>query len=159
MVNSRGEVIGVNTAVILPAQGICFAIAINTAKYVTGLLIRDGKIRRSYLGLGGQTIFMPKHLARRFGVSSGVLVLSVEKGSPAERAGLAEGDLIVQFDDKSITSVDDLHLNLTEQKIGVRTAVTILRRSEKIVLSALPEESRSRDKVAKTDSDTQRQKP
>ena len=101
---------------------------------------------------------MPRHLVRRFGVSSGVLVLSVEKGSPAERAGLAEGDLIVQFDDKSITSVDDLHLNLTEQKIGVRTALTILRRSEKIVLSALPEESRSRDKVAKIDSDTQRQK-
>ena len=158
LVNSRGEVIGVNTAVILPAQGICFAIAINTAKYVTGLLIRDGKIRRSYLGVGGQNIFMPRHLVRRFGVSSGVLVLSVEKGSPAERAGLAEGDLIVQFDDKSITSVDDLHLNLTEQKIGVRTALTILRRSEKIVLSALPEESRSRGKVAKIDSDTQRQK-
>jgi len=158
LVNSRGEVIGVNTAVILPAQGICFAIAVNTAKYVTGLLIRDGKIRRSYLGVGGQNIFMPRHLVRRFGVSSGVLVLSVEKGSPAERAGLAEGDLIVQFDDKAITSVDDLHLNLTEQKISVRTALTILRRSEKIVLSALPEESRSRGKVAKTDSATQRQK-
>jgi len=158
LVNSRGEVIGVNTAVILPAQGICFAIAINTAKYVTGLLIRDGKIRRSYLGVGGQNIFMPRHLVRRFGVSSGVLVLSVEKGSPAERAGLAEGDLIVQFDDKPITSVDDLHLNLTEQKIGVRTPLTILRRSEKIVLSALPEESRSRGKVPKIDSDTQRQK-
>jgi S1-C subfamily serine protease len=158
LVNSRGEVIGVNTAVILPAQGICFAIAINTAKYVTGLLIRDGKIRRSYLGLGGQTIVMPRHLVRRFGVSSGVLVLSVEKGSPAERAGLAEGDLIVQFDDKPITSVDDLHFNLTEQKIGVTTALTILRRSEKIVLSALPEESRSRDKVPKIDSATQRPK-
>jgi S1-C subfamily serine protease len=156
LVNSRGQVIGVNTAVILPAQGICFAIAINTAKYVTGLLIRHGKIRRSYLGLGGQNVAIPRHLVRRFGISSGVLVLSVEKGSPAERAGLAEGDLIVQLDDKPITSVDDLHLNLNQEKIGVRTALTILRRSEKIVLWALPEESRSRGKLPKTDSESQR---
>ena len=158
LVNSRGQVIGVNTAVILPAQGICFAIAINTAKYVTGLLIRHGKIKRSYLGLGGQNIVIPKHLVRGFGVSSGVLVLSVEKGSPAERAGLAEGDLIVQFDDKPIASVDDLHRNLNEEKIRVRTALTILRRSEKFVLWALPEESRSRDKLPKADSDTQQRK-
>ncbi len=144
LVDSRGAVIGVNTAVILPAQGICFAIGINTAKYVAGLLIRHGKIRRSYLGVGGQNISIPRHLVRQFRAPSGVLVLSVEKKSPAERAGLADGDLIIGFDEKPITSVDELHRNLTEEKIGVRIELTIIRRSERMALSVVPEESRWR---------------
>jgi len=145
LVNSRGEIIGVNTAIILPAQGICFAIAVNTAKYVSGLLIRNGKIRRSYLGVGGQNVSIPRQLARRVGASSGVLVHSVEKASPAERAGLAEGDVIIGLDSSPITSVDDLHSRLTEEKIGVSTNLTVLRRGEKIVTPVSPEESRPRD--------------
>jgi len=143
LVNSRGEIIGVNTAIILPAQGICFAIAVNTAKYVSGLLIRNGKIRRSYLGVGGQNVSIPRQLARRVGASSGVLVHSVEKASPAERAGIAEGDVIIGLDASPITSVDDLHSRLTEEKIGVSTNITLLRRAEKIVIPVSPEESRS----------------
>jgi S1-C subfamily serine protease len=145
LVNSRGEIIGVNTAIILPAQGICFAIAVNTAKYVSGLLIRNGKIRRSYLGVGGQNVSIPRQLARRAGVSSGVLVHSVEKASPAERAGLAEGDVIIGLDSNPITSVDDLHARLTEERIGLSTNLTVLRRGEKIVTPVSPEESRPRD--------------
>jgi S1-C subfamily serine protease len=144
LVNSRGEIIGVNTAIILPAQGLCFAIAINTAKQVSGLLIRNGKIRRSYLGVGGQNVSIPRQLARRVGASSGVIVLSVEKGSPAERAGLVEGDLIIGLNLSPITSVDDLHSHLTEDKIGIATRLTLLRRGEKMVLQVSPEENRPR---------------
>jgi S1-C subfamily serine protease len=144
LVNSRGEIIGVNTAIILPAQGICFAIAVNTAKYVSGLLIRNGKIRRSYLGVGGQNVAIPRQLARRAGAKSGVLVHSVEKPSPAQRAGLAEGDVIIELGSSPITSIDDLHARLTEEKIGVSTNLTLLRRGEKIVAPISPEESRPR---------------
>jgi S1-C subfamily serine protease len=142
LVNSRGEIIGVNTAIILPAQGICFAIASNTAKRVSGLLIRDGKIRRSYLGVGGQNVFLPRQLARRVGAASGVLVLSVEPASPAARARLAEGDVIIGLDSIPITSVDDLHARLTEEKIGLDLNLTLVRRGEKIVVSVAPAESR-----------------
>jgi S1-C subfamily serine protease len=144
LVNSRGEIIGVNTAIILPAQGICFAIASNTAKYVSGLLIRNGKIRRSYLGVGGQNVWLPRQLARRAGAVGGVLVLSVEPESPAARARLAEGDVIIGLGTTPITSVDDLHARLTEEKIGVDINLTLLRRGEKIAVSVAPSESRPR---------------
>jgi S1-C subfamily serine protease len=146
LVNSQGEVIGVNTAVILPAQGICFAIAINTAKYVAARLIKEGKIRRSYIGLGGQNVPLLRRFVRFFHlpVESGVLVVSVEKKSPAQRAGLSEGDVIVGFDDQPIAGIDDLHKMLTEEKVGVHTKLTILRRSEKLDLDIVPEESRAR---------------
>jgi S1-C subfamily serine protease len=146
LVDLRGEVIGVNTAVILPAQGICFAIPINTAKYVAGLLIKDGKIKRSYIGVGGQDVPLPRRLTRALDlpVESGVLVISVEKNSPAEQAGLVEGDVIVGFDTQPIARIDDLHRILTEQQIGVRSPLTIIRRSEKMVLGIVPEESKPR---------------
>ena len=146
LVNSQGEVIGVNTAVILPAQGICFAIAINTAKYVAARLIKEGKIRRSYIGLGGQNVPLLRRFVRffRLPVESGVLVVSVEKNSPAQRAGLSEGDVIIGFDDQPIAGIDDLHKMLTEEKVGVHTKLMILRRSEKLDLDIVPEESRAR---------------
>jgi S1-C subfamily serine protease len=146
LVNSQGEVIGVNTAVILPAQGICFAIAINTAKFVAARLIKEGKIRRSYIGLGGQNVPLLRRFVRFFHlpVESGVLVVSVEKNSPAQRAGLSEGDVIIGFDAQPIAGIDDLHKMLTEEKVGVHTKLTILRHSEKLDLDIVPEESRAR---------------
>ncbi len=146
LVNSQGEVIGVNTAVILPAQGICFAIAINTAKYVAARLIKEGKIRRSYIGLGGQNVPLLRRFVRFFHlpVESGVLVVSVEKNSPAQRAGLSEGDVIVGFENQPIAGIDDLHKMLTEEKVGVHTKLVILRRSEKLDLDIVPEESRAK---------------
>jgi S1-C subfamily serine protease len=146
LVNSRGEVIGVNTAVILPAQGICFAIAIDTAKHVAGWLIRDGRIRRSYIGLGGQNVKLHRRLVRYYHleIESALLVLSVEPGSPAEQAALREGDLIIEFCGRPISSVDDLHRQLTEDRIGERCPLTILRHTEKLSLEIVPEESQRR---------------
>jgi len=146
LVNSRGEVIGVNTAVILPAQGICFAIAINTAKFVAGKLIQEGKIRRSYIGLGGQNVSLHRRFVRFFNlpVESGVLVVSIEKKSPAQRAGLSEGDIVIAFDGKPVAGIDDLHRILTGEKVGVHMTLTILRRSEKLEIDIIPEESRTR---------------
>jgi S1-C subfamily serine protease len=140
LVNSRGEVIGVNTAVILPAQGICFAIGINTAKFVAARLIRDGRITRSYIGVGGQSVSLHRRLVRFYNleIESGVLVASVEKGSPAEKAGLRDGDLIVGYGDRSVSSVDDLHRILTEEEIGSASAITILRGTERLVRTIVP---------------------
>jgi S1-C subfamily serine protease len=147
LVNSRGEVIGVNTAMILAAQGICFAIGINTAKFVAGKLIKEGRIRRSYVGLGGQTVTLHRRLVRfyRLRSESGVLVVSVEENSPAQRAGLVEGDVIIGFAEQPIAAIDDLHKVLTEERVGVKTGITIIRRTEKVVLEIVPEESRPRE--------------
>ncbi len=144
LVSSRGEVIGVNTAIILPAQGICFAIAVNTAKFVAARLIRDGRIRRSFLGVAGQNVTIPRSLARQLNMAtaSGVLVLSAEKDSPAQKAGLLEGDVITAMDGEAIKGVDDLHTHLTDEKIGVQSALTVLRRSAKITVPVVPAEIR-----------------
>jgi len=145
LVTSRGEVIGVNTAVILPAQGICFAIAINTAKFIAGRLIKDGRIRRSFIGVEGQNVPLHRRIARFHSVpvQSGVLVVSIEGNSPAQRAGLREGDVIVGYGDHPIAAIDDLHRLLTEQQVGARSSLTIIRRSEKLVLDIVPEESKA----------------
>jgi len=147
LVTSQGNVIGVNTAMILAAQGICFAIGINTAKFVAGRLIKEGKIRRSYIGLGGQNVTLLRRIVRFFHlpVESGILVLSIEENSPAQRAGLSEGDIIVGFNSEPIAGIDDLHRMLTEEKVGVSTALTILRRTEKFDLIIIPEESKSKE--------------
>jgi S1-C subfamily serine protease len=132
LVDSRGEVIGVNTAIIAAAQGICFAIPVHTAKFVAGLLIRHGRIRRGYLGLGGQEVPLPRRLTRfhQLPLASAVLVVQVVAGSPAERAGLRDGDLIVTFAGKPVGGVDDLHRLLTEEQIGVPTSLGVLRNLE-----------------------------
>jgi len=144
LVNSAGEVVGVNTAMIRPAQGICFAIGSNTAKFVAGWLIKDGKIRRSYIGVAGQNVPIHRRILRFYSLplETGVLVVSVEKNSPAERAGLREGDLIVAFKDQPIGSIHDLHKILVGEQIGVSASLTVIRHTEKLELPILPAESR-----------------
>ena len=148
LVNSRGEVIGVNTMVILPAQGLCFAIGINTAKYIAGWLIKDGVIRRSYIGVGGQTAKIHRRVVRHFNLpnETGMLVLNIEPGSPASRAGLREGDIVVEFAGQAIAGIDDLHKHLTGAQVGVRLSLTLIRHTEKLQLEIVPEESHGRPK-------------
>jgi S1-C subfamily serine protease len=143
LVDSRGQVIGVNTAIILPAQGICFSIAINTAKFVASRLIRDGRVRRSYIGIGGQNVSLHRRVVRfhALSVESGVLVVSVESGGPASQAGLRDGDIIISFDDRPVRGIDDLHRLLTEEKVGVNSKLELVRGAEKMSLSVVPSES------------------
>src|SRR6476660_6896624 len=145
LANSAGEVIGVNTAVIRPAQGICFAIASNTAKLVAGWLIKDGKIRRSYIGVAGQNVPIHRRIVRFYSLplETGVLVVSVEKNSPAERASLRQGDLIVAFNSQPIGTVHHLHKVLVGEQINVSASLTIIRHTEKLELPILPAESRA----------------
>jgi len=131
LVNSSGEVVGVNTAIILPAQGICFAIPINTAKFVAGELIRRGRIRRGYLGFAGQTLRSP----------AGILVVGVEKDSPACFSGLAQGDIITRFNDTPLSSIDDLHRLLTESAIGQSATLTLRRGHRTEDISVMPSEA------------------
>lgn len=146
LVTSNGEVIGVNTAIILPAQGICFATAINTAKFVTAALIKEGRIRRGYIGVGGQNTPLHRRLVRfhNLAVETGVLVLSSEPASPASRAGLTQGDVIVGFNDQPIASIDDLHRRLTEEQVGVESTLTVIRGTEKLQVQITPEESKTK---------------
>jgi S1-C subfamily serine protease len=146
LVASDGRVIGVNTAVIQPAQGIAFAISIETAKFVAGLLMKEGRVRRSFLGIAGQDVVLRPEIVHSLGleVKSGLLVLGVEPRSPAERAGLAEGDVIVALAGKEVRGVDDLHRTLTFERVGQSTEVELLRRGRKERLAVVPEESRVR---------------
>jgi S1-C subfamily serine protease len=142
LVTTRGEVIGINTAMILPAQGLCFAIASNTARFVAARLIRDGRIRRSYVGVAGQVVPIPRALARvnQLAVSSGVLVVSVEPGSPATTAGLRDGDVILALAGETVTGIDDLHRLLTDDRIGQPVQLTILRGGARRQLTIIPAE-------------------
>ena len=141
LVDALEQVIGVNTAAILPAQGLCFAIPIHTATFVAERLLRDGKIRRASLGIGGQTVPIHTRLVRFYHLPSrsGVLALSVTEGCPAARGGVRVGDLIVAYDDGPIASVDDLQRLLTEQRVGVPATLTVLRGADKLVLPIVPE--------------------
>jgi S1-C subfamily serine protease len=143
LVDARGRVVGVNTAVILPAQGICFAVGVNTAKVVTGQLIRHGRIRRGRIGVAGQNVPLLRLAQRAHGLDakSGVLVTGVEPDSPAGRAALASGDIIVEFDGSAITGIDDLHRVLTAERIGVATRVVVLRGAERLELPITSVES------------------
>jgi S1-C subfamily serine protease len=142
LVTTRGEVIGINTATILQAQGLCFAIASSTARFVAARLIRDGRIRRSYIGVGGQTVPIPRAVARanQLAVSSGVFVVSVEAGSPAARAGLRDGDVVLAFAGQPVTGIDDLHRLLTDERIGVAATLTILHTAQRRDLTIVPSE-------------------
>ncbi len=145
LVTSDGRVVGVNTATIMGAQGLCFAIGINTAKFVAGRLLRDGRIRRAYIGVEAQTAPLHRRLVRFYDLlqESGVIVSAVTPGSPAQRAGLREGDVIVALDGKPVAGVDDLHRLLTDAHVGLSSSLTVLRWTEKLELQVVPQEARS----------------
>ena len=142
LVNSRGEIIGVNTAVILPAQGICFAIASSTAEFVAAWLIKEGRIRRSWIGVAGQNVPLHPRVVRfhRLPVNHGVLVAGIEPGSPAGRADLREGDIIVAFAGEPVAGIDELHRHLVAMVIGVPVQLTVIRHTDKLNLTVTPEE-------------------
>jgi S1-C subfamily serine protease len=142
LVNFRGEAIGVNTAIIPEAQGICLAISSDTAAWVSEGLIRDGRIRRSYLGVAGQRVALPSRLLKEHGLSqeTGMMVVSVEPGSPSDGAGLRERDVVVAFHGKPVAGVDDLHRALSTHGVGEKSTVTVLRGGKKLDLEIVPEE-------------------
>src|SRR5580700_8727449 len=147
LVDSRGHVIGVNTATILPAQGICFAIGINTAKFVASRLLRDGRLRRSYIGVSAQTVPIHRRVVRFYGLAreTGVVVVGIEDRSPVRTAGLREGDVIVALtvlnDEKPVAGVDDLHRLLTDAEVGAPCSLTLIRHTERLILGIFPEEA------------------
>jgi S1-C subfamily serine protease len=142
LVDSHGEVIGVNTAIIPGAQGICFATAIDTVKWVVLQLLKDGRVRRGYLGLAGANLPLARRLARHFELDNAraVRVESVEKGGPASRAGVEAGDLIVRFAGQPVNGIDDLHRLLTGERIGAESVLTLVRRAQKLELRVTPAE-------------------
>jgi S1-C subfamily serine protease len=142
LVTTSGHVIGINTAMILPAQGLCFAISSNTARFVAARLMRDGRIRRSYVGMGGQNVPIPRAIARahQLAVSSGVLVVSVEANSPAATAGVREGDVVIAFAGQPTTGIDELLRQLTDAHIGATATMTILRGAQRRQLTIVPSE-------------------
>jgi len=142
LVNSRAQVIGVNTAIIRPAQGICFAVPSNTAQWVAGQLMTQGRIKRAYLGLAGQNVLLPEGIVsvERVPVQSGVHVITVEPDGSAYRGGIRQGDIIIAVDGNLVGSMDDLHRYLTQEKIGRPMAFAIIRQFEKIALDVIPQE-------------------
>lgn len=129
LVDIHGRAIGVNTAIIQGAQGICFAIPINTAKWVAGLLIKEGRVRRSYLGIIGQSVVLPKRLRDNLFLSQegGVYILRVAPGSPAQRGGINSGDIIIQAENEIINNIDDLHRFLSHTPPGSKVIVRVIR--------------------------------
>jgi S1-C subfamily serine protease len=144
LITSRGEVIGVNTAMILPAQGLCFATSVDTAKFVAGRLIRDGRVVRSFIGVAGQNVPLPRRLVRYYNLpsESAVLIVSFEPDSPARRSGMQEGDLVIAFDGTKVAGIDDLHKLLTDERLNRMVPVTVIRRTEKLTLKITPSENR-----------------
>ena len=143
LVDSRRQVVGVNTATIMGAQGICFAIGADTAEFVASRLIRDGRIRRSYIGVTGQGVALHRRLVRYYDlpVETGLLLLNIVAGSPADRAGLHQRDVVVRFAGKPIASVDDLHRMLTDERTGVSCDVEVVRGTELLKLVVTPQAS------------------
>lgn len=143
LVTSRGDVVGVNTAIIPSAQGICFAVGIDTANYVAGRLIKDGRIRRGYIGLAGQNVPLNRRMVRghNLAAAGGIFVVSLEPSSPALRAGIRDGDILVAFDGQPIPDVDSLHRILTENRLGVPATLTLIRGTDKLDVKIVPIEA------------------
>ncbi len=141
LVDSRGQVVGVNTATIMGAQGICFAIGADTAEFVASRLIRDGRVRRSYIGVMGQGVVLHRRLVRYYDLptESGLLVLNVVAGSPAQRAGVRERDMVVRFAGATVGNVDDLHRLLTDDRSGLAYEVDVIRGTELLKLVITPQ--------------------
>ena len=144
LVTSDGQVIGVNTATIMGAQGLCFAIGINTAKFVASRLLQQGRIQRAYIGVEAQTVPLHRRVVRFYDLAkeTGVMVVGVANGSPAHKAGLQDGDVIIAFVGQPVAGVDDLHRLLTDAHLGVRSPLTILRRTDRLELTIVPQESK-----------------
>jgi S1-C subfamily serine protease len=140
LVNTRGEVVGINTAVIVPAQGISFAVSAETARVIVPQLLREGGVRRSYLGIAAQDVPLPRRLVRHYHLlaSTGVLVTEVTKGSPAERAGVKDGDLLVAFGEQPIERTDDLHRLLTGERVGDAVPLQLLRGTDLLSVAISP---------------------
>ena len=143
LVTTRGEVVGINTAMIRPAQGLCFAIGINTARFVASRLIRDGRIRRAYIGIAGQNVDVPRALARanQLAISSAVRVASIEESSPAARAGLEKGDIVYAMSGAVVAGIDDMHRILNEERINLPVEVSLIRKGERRTISLTPVEA------------------
>lgn len=141
LVDSGGNVVGVNTAIIQSAQGICFAIPINTARWVAGLLIKEGKVKRAYLGIKGLNRKLTRLETRRHEIDNGfgVEVHEVPREGPAYRAGIFMGDVIVAINGNPVQSVDDIHRYLTKVEVGAELKITVLRKNEKLELNAVAE--------------------
>ena len=142
LVASDGKVIGVNTATIMGAQGLCFAIGINTAKFVASRLLQQGRIRRAYIGVEAQTVPLHRRIVRFYDLprETGVIVLAPSSDSPAQRAGLREGDVIIAFNGQPVAGVDDLHRLLTEAQVGSSSDISVLRHTDKLDLTIIPAE-------------------
>ena len=142
LVASTGDVIGLNTATIMSAQGLCFAIASNTVRFVASRLMRDGRLRRSFIGMAGQQTPVPRALARAAGIAtgSGVIVASIDERGAAAAAGVREGDVVIRFDGQLITGIDDLHRLLTEERIDRAVPVVVIRGGRLSELTVTPRE-------------------
>ena len=140
LVNTRGEVVGINTAVIVPAQGISFAVSAETARLVVPQLLREGHVKRSYLGIAAQDVPLPRLLVRHYHLraSTGVLVTEVTKSSPAERAGIKDGDLLVAFGGEAVERTDDLHRLLTGERVGEAVPLELLRGTDLVKVAISP---------------------
>ena len=145
LVSTRGEVVGINTAVIAGAQGICFAVASNTAKFVLGELIRHGRVRRAYIGVSAQTVPVPRRYAQEFGLENrfGALVIGIEKHSPAAAGGLITQDIVVKLGRETVTGVDDLVRLLDGSRVDQAVDMTVLRFGKRVELTVQPIERRA----------------
>lgn len=146
LTDARGDVVGVNTAMIRPAQGICFAIGANTARFVATQILKEGRVRRSYVGVAAQTVPLLRRVVRHFdlGTETGVLVTGLEPKGPAERAGLRPGDIIVRFSTEWLTGVDDLHRRLHADLARRWVPLQVLRDNRIVAMSVIPEEAQAR---------------
>jgi S1-C subfamily serine protease len=144
LVTASGDIVGINSAALLPAQGLCFAIPSDTAAFVVDRLLRDGRVRRAYLGLGGQTAPLLTRIVRfhQLPAASGVLVLTVDPGSPAARAGVRPGDVIVAYDGEPVAGVDALQRRLAAPPVGAAVALDLIRGAERVQVAVVPEEHR-----------------